>query len=144
LLERVRCGGGLGLGRQLGEQSPLDDRENLIPLHRLAALVLAGGQVIDRLKQVDIFERFPLARLEREDQGGIVRVPDGNSQSLNEGQGLVTESRLLDLHTARADQIVENLVEQDQVRTFSQQLKDLIAAWCDPRFILSLEEVVPL
>src|SRR5271157_5983009 len=139
LLERTRRGAGLGLGWQLGKKPPLDDRENLIPLHWLAALVLPGGQMIDRLKQVDIFEGFPLARLERESQSGVVRVADGDSQSLNEGQGLVPESRLLDLDTTRADQIVENLVEQDQVRTFSQQLKDLIAAWCDPRFILCPE-----
>ena len=122
LLESIRRGAGLGLGWQLGKKPPLDDRENLIPLHWLAALVLPGGKVIDRLEQVDIFEGFPLARLEREDQGGVVRVSDGHGQSLNEGQGLVPESRLLDLHAARADQIVENLVQQDQVWTLSQKL----------------------
>ena len=45
--------------------------QNFVALDRLSTLVLAGREVIHGLKQIDVLERFPLARLKRKHQCGV-------------------------------------------------------------------------
>ena len=47
-----------------GQQPALDHVENLIPLDRLPALVLARCKVFHGLQQTRVFQRLPLARLQ--------------------------------------------------------------------------------
>ena len=56
LLECVRGRQRLRVCRKLGQEPALDDRQDFVPLDRLAPLVLAGGEMIDRLKQVDVLQ----------------------------------------------------------------------------------------
>ena len=98
--------------------------------------------MIDRLEQARVFERFPLARLKREHQGRIGGISDRHGEPLQKRKGLVPQSRLLDLHATGTDEVVQNLVQQDEVRAFRQQLKNLVCPRGDSAFVLGAKDFV--
>ena len=68
----------------LAEQAPLDDQQHFVTLDRLPALVLARGQVVHGLEQVDVLQRLALAGLEREHQRRLRGVAHRHGQALDE------------------------------------------------------------
>jgi hypothetical protein len=100
--------------------------------------------VIDSLKKIDVLKGFPCARLEREHECGVWRVPDRSSQPLQEDHRLITEGCLMDLYSACADKIGEHLVEEDQIGLVAQKSDDFVAALGDTALILQLEVFVAL
>src|SRR5438552_10874716 len=100
--------------------------------------------MVHGLKEVDVLEGFPCARLEGEHECRVWRVPDSRSQPLQEGHGLIAKRRLVDLYSAGTDEVGEHFVKEDQVRFAAEKDNDLVAAWCDPALVLRPEVLVAL
>jgi hypothetical protein len=56
LLVGGRCGRGIRFGRHRAQQAALDDAKHFIPLHWLAPLIFAGGEMVNGLEQIDVVE----------------------------------------------------------------------------------------
>ena len=82
---------GVGLGGHFRQQAALDDEENFVAFDRLAALVFASGQMVNRLQQVDIVQGLAFAGLEREHQRAIGGVANGDGKALDEIERLVAK-----------------------------------------------------
>ena len=124
------------------QQPPLDDVQYLVALDRLPALVLAGGQMLHGPQQAGVFQRLPLARLQRVDQHRVVHGAHRHRQPLEERQRLVAERGPLDADAAGADEIFQQFVDQDQARTAAEQRDDLVAAGGDARLVLRPHDLV--
>ena len=99
-LIRGRGGRAVGLVGHFGEQAALEDAQHLVSFDRLAALVFARGEMVNRLEQIDVVERFPFARLQREDQGAFWRVGYGDGESLEKIHRLVAQRCVVDFDAA--------------------------------------------
>ena len=142
LAPRAGRGAGRLPVRRLREQPPLDHVEDLVALDRLPALVLARGEMLDGAQQARVLERFAPARLERVDQHRVVQVADRRRQPLEEQQRLVAERGFLHPNAARADEVPQDLVQQDQTRTAPEQRDDRVAARGHAPLILSPDDLV--
>jgi hypothetical protein len=121
LLVRGRCGRGIRFGRHRVQQAALDDAKDFIPLHWLAPLVLSRGEMVNRLEQIDVVERFAFARLQGENQHAVGRVSDRNCEMFQEAQSFVTQGRVEGFDTSRTDEVFENLIQQDQIGRVAEQ-----------------------
>jgi hypothetical protein len=66
----------------------------------------------------------------------VGRVSDRGSEALEERERLIAQRRLMYLDPPRADELVQDLVEQDEVRPVGEERQDLVAPRRNTLFIL--------
>ena len=94
------------------------------------------------VEQAGVLEGLARARLQRVHQHRVLHVAHRHRQPLEKGQRLVAERGLLDADSARADEVLQQLVEQDQAGAALEQLHEGIGAGGDARLVLRPDEVV--
>ncbi len=134
--------GGIGLGGHFAQQAALDDAENFVAFDRLAALVFAGGEVVNGLEQVDVVEGLAFAGLEREHQHALGGVADGDGEALDEAEGFVAQGGVEDFDTPGADEVFEDFVQEDEVGLVSEDFDDVIGAGRDAPFVVFAKNLV--
>jgi hypothetical protein len=127
----------------LGKQAALNDEQHFVAFDRLAALVLAGGEVVNRLEKIDVVERFPLAGLEGKDKHALGRVANGNGEPFEKVKRLVAQGGVVKFDAAGADEVFENFIQQNEVCLVSKELDDVVAAGCDTRSVVLADDFVP-
>ena len=134
---RVRFGG------HLAQQAALDDAKHFVAFDRLAPLVFARGQMVKRLEQIDVVERFAFARLQaRKPARCWGALPTATVRRLMKFSVSSRKRRVEDFDAAGADEVFEHFIQQDQIGRVAKQFQDVVAAGRNAGLVVLAEDFV--